>query len=561
MSTLKVNQIRSKLLSMFEPHLNLTDLGANDSERENKVLSRCLAALAIYLQTGCGEKEAAEAVWDGGDDNGIDAVYFDPSDRRIVIVQSKFINKGSGEPEAKEIGAFAKGVRDLVDLEKDNFSSRLHKAFDEISIRLSTPGVTVHIVLVSTGTSKLAKHGSNVLEKIIGDLNGDDTEGIASSEVIGLKEVYSGLANDISANGVNLKATIYNWSFVASPYRAYFGTIDGLQLKALWKDHGKRLISQNIRHALGSTDVNNEIVNSATKRPQDFWYFNNGITVVAQTSARAPAGAAAQDAANFELEGASIVNGAQTVSSLAKVSNDSSLGVVKVPIRIILLDAAPPNFGNEVTRTNNLQNRVEQRDFVAQDPEQYRLRDEMNMEGIDYQYVRSDDVSPTPASTELIEVTTALACASADPNMAVQLKTGIGRFFADLKKAPYKTIFNPDVSGPKAFNAVLVNREIDRWIEAKKASLPKKAGAQWGALIHGNRILSAAVFEKYGVSKLSNPIENFSRNLSPANIDALCDRVYLNMVAVINTTFQGKFLAVLFKNPTMSKVVFSAAIK
>ncbi|MBZ5629897.1 MAG: hypothetical protein LAO06_13640, partial [Acidobacteriia bacterium] len=112
MSSLKVNQIRAKLRSMFEPHLDLSDIGDTDAEREPKILSRCLAALAVCLQTGCTEKEAAAAVWDGGDDNGIDAAYFDTSASRVLFVQAKWISKGAGEPEAKEIGAFVKGVRD-----------------------------------------------------------------------------------------------------------------------------------------------------------------------------------------------------------------------------------------------------------------------------------------------------------------------------------------------------------------------------------------------------------------------------------------------------------------
>jgi len=62
MSTMKVMQIRTKLLSMFEQHLDLSDLSPLDSEREQKTLSRCLAALGIYLQAGCTEQEAAGAV-------------------------------------------------------------------------------------------------------------------------------------------------------------------------------------------------------------------------------------------------------------------------------------------------------------------------------------------------------------------------------------------------------------------------------------------------------------------------------------------------------------------
>lgn len=70
-------------------------------------------------------------------------------------------------------------------------------------------------------------------------------------------------------------------------------------------------------------------------------------------------------------------------------------------------------------------------------------------------------------------MTTALACASGDPTLAVQVKPGVSRLFSDLKKAPYKTIFNSSISGARAFNATLVQREIDKWIEQKKRALPK----------------------------------------------------------------------------------------
>jgi hypothetical protein len=560
MSALKVNQIRAKLRSMFEPHIDVSDLGAKDPDRDQKVLSRCLAALAIYLQTGCTNAEAGESVWDRGGDNGVDAAYFDPATSRVIFVQAKWINKGSGEPEAKEIGVFTKGVRDAVEQDDTLFDPKLHARFADIALRLVTPGSRVHLVLCSTGASKLAPPGAALLHGFLSELNGEDPQPIASSEVMGLAEVYDGLASDPSQTTVPIDATILEWSLVASPYTAYFGIIDGLQLKGWWKTFGRRVVSANIRHALGATEVNNEITQTALLTPEQFWYFNNGITLVAEDVWKAPAGAASRSAGIFSFKGASIVNGAQTVSSLANVDNDLALGNVRVPIRVIILKAAPAGFGNSVTRTNNLQNRVESRDFVAQDPEQKRLRQEMAIEGVDYQIVRSEDTVASPNACELIEVATALACASGDSNLAVQVKTGIGRFFADLKKAPYKSLFNPSVSGAKAFNATITLRTIEVWIEAKK-KLTKRSGPTWGVLVHGNRILASVVFAKYGHEKLAQPIEDFLKAHHQADIDGLCEVAYQKLVERIGDQYAGKFLATLFKNPSMSKDLFDFARK
>ena len=560
MSQLKVNQIKTKLLSMFEAHLDLSDVSSSDAEREQKVLSRCLAAFAIYREAGCSEKDAAASVWDGSDDNGIDAAFFDQAESRVIFAQAKWINKGSGEPEATEIGAFVKGVKDAVEQDRTVFHERLHPKLHDVFLRLGSPGTSVHLVVVTTGASQLAKHAMSYLGGLLSELNGNDTDPIASASTMGLTEVYAGLANDPLQGNLALDATILDWSYIATPQPAYFGMIDGLTLKQWWKAHGKALVVRNIRHSLGASDVNNQIRHTALSAPENFWYFNNGITLVAEQAVKAPAGAASRAAGVFAFKGASIVNGAQTVSSLGRVDDDGKLGLVRVPFRVVLLGAAPSGFGQEVTRTNNLQNRIEQRDFVAQDVEQASVRSEMAIENIDYQFVRSDEVTSSPTSCELIEVTTALACASGDPNLAVQVKTGIGRVFADLNKAPYKALFNPSTSGARAFNATVVQRRIDEWIEGQKNGSAKKSGPGWGVLVHGNRILAASVFKRIDPSKLSQPIGKFEAGLPALPIQALCDDAYSKMLAAVQAHYANRFLAVLFKNPTMSKRVFELSL-
>ena len=254
------------------------------------------------------------------------------------------------------------------------------------------------------------------------------------------------------------------------------------------------------------------------------------------------------------------MNGAQTVSTLAGLVSDEKLGKVRVPIRVVLLKDAPEGFGAEVTRTNNLQNRVEGRDFVSQDPEQRRLQEEMLVEGVEYQVSRSKDVVKSLYACELIEATTALACASGDPALAVQVKTGIGRFFNDLKRSPYKAVFNPSLTGAKVFNSILVQREIDRWIDTRKLELEKRSGYQWGVLIHGNRVLSAGIFKLIGTHNLERPIEDFRKSLPALQIDSFGNRVHTAMVEVLEADFPGKFLAVLFKSPASSKQVFDRAL-
>jgi len=96
MSTLKVNQVKAKIKSLYEALLNTKDISTKDKDRENKILSRCLAALAIQATGDTTEEEAANSVIDGADDNGIDAIFYNPIEKEVTIVQAKWIHAGTG---------------------------------------------------------------------------------------------------------------------------------------------------------------------------------------------------------------------------------------------------------------------------------------------------------------------------------------------------------------------------------------------------------------------------------------------------------------------------------
>ena len=109
-------------------------------------------------------------------------------------------------------------------------------------------------------------------------------------------------------------------------------------------------------------------------------------------------------------------------------------------------------------------------------------------------------------------------------------------------------------------NATAVQRTIDNWIDEKKKSLLKKSGPSWGVLVHGNRIFAAAVFGHIDGGKLAQPIQSFGQALPTLGVDAACEVVFNKMVSAIQTHYSNKFLAVLFKNPTMSKHVYDLSI-
>lgn len=558
MSSLKVGQIKNRILEWFKDEIDTSDLRSKDPERETKLLSRSLSALAIYMKSGCTKEEAANSVWDGGGDNGIDAAYYCPSQKVVYLVQGKWKKKGVGEPEAKDVSIFLDGARDLVEQDFTGFRDDLESKLNYLSTNLSSPGNKICLVIVSTGSSTLAAPARKKLQDFVDDLNTGDSEKIASSDIIGLSEIYDTLSGTRDRKNIDVTAMLENWAYISEPYPAYTGIIGGSVLKKWWDEHGSLILADNIRHSLGDTDVNIEIRRTAESSPDHFWYFNNGITIIAD---KVIDSVGTKSSKSFEFKNVSIVNGAQTVSTIAKVAEDETLESVKVALRAIILESAPEGFGSQVTRTNNHQNRVEARDFVAHDPQQIRLHKEMAMEGVEYQYLRSSESLSSQNACDLMEVTAALACADG-PHLAVQIKTGTTRFFADLNKPPYKKIFNKSTTGVYAFNASVFLRKVESWIDEKKRKIPRayRKGAKWGVLVHGNRILSACSFHIFGKHNLSCSISEFPQKIQDKNINDVFENVYNEMVSTIESEYPNRFLAVLFKNPSDSTAVYTSVV-
>lgn len=109
----------------------------------------------------------------------------------------------------------------------------------------------------------------------------------------------------------------------------------------------ERLFAKNIRQMLGATEVNDEVKRTIEEQPENFWYYNNGITIVAESIKKSMVGGNSRDIGSFKASNISIVNGAQTVSVIGKYSQEggANLAKLRLPIRLISLEGAPEDFG------------------------------------------------------------------------------------------------------------------------------------------------------------------------------------------------------------------------
>ena len=164
------------------------------------------------------------------------------------------------------------------------------------------------------------------------------------------------------------------------------------------KNYNTRLFEKNIRQVLGKTDVNDEIERTILENSDLFWYFNNGITIIADKIDKSLVGGGNRDYGSFKLNNIAIVNGAQTVSSIGRFGttnlNHPNLDNVRVSLRMVQLSDTPgkiliKTLQNIITVKIVLRIEISSHRILKQ----MRIKTELLIDGIDYNVMRSENFS------------------------------------------------------------------------------------------------------------------------------------------------------------------------
>lgn len=549
MSIIHVNHIRTKLEEVFNDLVDLSDVLSTGEQRDNFFLTRSLCAYALIHHSSCSATQAAQSIVDGGSDNGIDGIFYDPNTKTLYIVQSKWIHDGKGEPSNGDVKKFIAGIKDLFDFKFDRFNGKVIAKQQTIQDAIYDHKTKYQIVLTYTGINDLAEPSRRDVEDLLIEFN--DASEIVYFSVFNQSRIHSSLVSSSNQNEpINITIQLKSFGKIQDPVNAYYGQINGVEVYGWWDTYRDRLFAKNIRGVLGDSNVNLEIAETLKENPGEFWFLNNGITMICDTAEKNMVGGATTDVGQFACTNLSIVNGAQTVSTIGRFGehDHSALNKVFVPVRIISLSETGKGFGQKITKANNTQNKVEARDFVTFDPEQTRLRDELLIDDVDYHFSRGQYTNDDKESFGLIQATTALACSSNDTSIVVQLKREIGKLWDDLERPPYKGLFNSSISGRYVRNCVKTQELIDNSIKEKIDTLDK--GRDQSIIIHGNRIIAQLIFKDLNKKKYSTTMVNFDSSELKTRMDSFVESYFNQIKTIIDRDYENAMIPTLFKNLT-----------
>jgi hypothetical protein len=526
MSLFHVAQIKAYLIAEYRSRL-----WKNDLTDENN-LSRILAYYAARLTLdSAGSSELVNIeITDGGADRGIDAVGLDLSSKSIVFVQSKWKQNGTGSMEITEVLRFLDGVKSLLGMKCENHlmeaSTHMREA---IQSAVSTPGTKIYLVTATTAKDPLGERVLEPVHELLGEFNDlDNAEPLAYHKHLLQSDFFNSLIQSRRPT-INLCTQIQDWGYIKGPPRAFFGRVSANQVAEWFREYGVDLFARNIRVTIPRSDINAGIAATLREDPELLVYYNNGITVLCGSIGIAPTNMANREAGVFNLNAASIVNGAQTVSTIGSLlggESEDNLGRAFVMVRCIEIPGNDDEFGRNITRYANTQNVILTQDFAFLDPEQHRLARELSVLSCQY-ILRSFEAATEKPGQRVITLRSAaigLACACSDISFAVVAKREVSRLFSDTSM--YKALFNPSTEASRIFRSVKIYQEILWWLDVV-ARNPDYQGLFSGVAIHGRLVVCHRIMRRLGDSFLDGKDGDLDETLKtlPSSIRSELDGI------------------------------------
>lgn len=546
MSNLNLIRVQAKLDDLFRGKIDLSDV-KNPDEIENKFYTRALAAMAVVMSCGVDYGLAAQTVTDDYHDMGIDAIYNDTVQKKLILVQSKWRKDGTGSVSQEEAHVFAEGVDRIINLELQGCNKKIVAKQPEIDAAIHDMDYQIESIFCHTGSQGMDTYALRPINDLLGRTNIAGSNELLTFSEVKLQEVYQFLANGQNSDNIILdNVVLTNWGMVDTPFKAYYGTVSVSAIGEWYNQYGNRLFAKNIRYYKGSTEVNQGIKDVLRNEPENFFYYNNGIKLLCKKITRKILHGTTREMGLFVLEGVSLVNGAQTTGAIGTLFAESPeiLTTANVLIQMIDLGDSDEAQATQITKLSNTQNRIDGKDFASLDPNQERLRMELNFAGIKYLYKSGSKLDDPEHQITLDETIVSQACLSEDLSIVALAKGNVGALTENIAKAPYKLLFNGGTNSFSLYNGVQVLRAVDRLLKQYEATT---TGRRRLVLVHGNRFLLNRILEKI---KSSDGFDN--KYLSNERIDDLViehfQEQWDSVFSAMETKFPDAYPSYIFRN-------------
>ena len=350
-----------------------------ESENEYRTQSMAFAHWYLSKYQKLDDQQIAEALIDGADDLGIDAIIIDEAAEALSIFQFKFPSKKETILREIDQGDVLKtwnGFETLID--NDTEYTGINTRFSEFKDQLENTLITqFRIVFVSYNKGVVANKSTieNKVDRFRKD-TGSNVD-IVYHDMYAVANIYERLnrKNNIKIN-LKYKQMPSSYNVESRGINSFVGFVSAADLVDAISPHIATIFDENIRLYEYGSKVNEGINRTATSTDQAdmFYFYNNGVVFICDKGSNSPA------SNEIVLEGASVVNGCQTLNVLYNAKQKGKLkSEVCLPVRIIeILDYSERM---KITEYLNSQTQIKASYFISNHPIIRDLQDKLLEKG------------------------------------------------------------------------------------------------------------------------------------------------------------------------------------
>lgn len=339
----------------------------------------------IFQKTYNIDADAIEqGIVDNANDKGIDFITIDED--KVYIIQTKYKYK-----PLKEIPDFINLPESIkTDLYKNTCNAELKAYFTEIKRKKNLEYNLLFVTTEKVSNEEEEYYASLVNNEHIQFSIIDSTKLRAEYESI--KTMGDNPPDRVSLNLGNEDVLELN---TISPNETILITQKGSKLKGLYQnsEYRERLFNLNIRQWLGKNTVNKGMIETLETAPDKFFYYNNGITAICEDYRWD------KEKQILECTKFQVVNGAQTLTTIAKEPETIDLSNVKVLIKIVKADKytsgdKESSLAFNIVKNNNSQTVIKSIDFRSNDAIQIAIENKVKEYKLKYplEYPMAKDV-------------------------------------------------------------------------------------------------------------------------------------------------------------------------
>jgi hypothetical protein len=340
-------------------------------------------ALGLYLEEPDLENLASESLTDGPDDKKLDFVWLERDSKRLVLAQGYYAATMRDSAPANKASDLNTAAAWLFHGDLDEVPEQLRTIIAECRDAIDNGDIeTIDMLYVHNLPESV--NVNRELQTVAAYLRRQFSDG--SSITVVPRELGSSSLEflfESQDSHIEVKEDVPCPSKVlfrqsGPDWEAAVLSVPGEWLHDLFVKYDQSLFSANYRGFLGITrrrKINTAIRSSAEGTPDDFWVYNNGITLLTL--------GIREERDETILTGVSIINGAQTTGSIGSVDRGRhSLENVRVLCRVI--QSTNPDKINSIVKYNNTQNEITTWDQYSGDPDQLRIEGEFSELGFSY---------------------------------------------------------------------------------------------------------------------------------------------------------------------------------